>query len=131
MNAGDTPAKAFYNAIEEGALEKVKALLKDNPDLVFYNSGGMTPLHWAAKWGKSGVAAFLLASRADVNAKNNTNGYTSLHMAAFEGHGDVAKVLLANKADVNAKDHMGWTPLRAAGGRGHVTEVLREQGGHE
>jgi ankyrin repeat protein len=131
MNRGDTHLKSFFNAIEEGALEKVMVLLKENPDFVFSNAGGMTPLHWAAKWCHSGVAAFLLTKRAVVNAKNNANGYTPLHVAAFEGHGDMAKVFLANKADVDAKDHMGWTPLRAAGGRTHMAELLRRHRGHE
>jgi hypothetical protein len=123
--------KAFYNAIEEGSLEYVKALLKADPSLVFLNNGSMTPLHWAAYWGKKDVAAFLLTSKVEVNAKNG--GKTPLHEVADEGNGDaagVAKVLLANKADVNARDHEGWTPLHAAAAKGlaDVVEVLLANG---
>ena len=39
----------IHDAAAAGDLERVKALLKDNPDLVFSkDSGGQTPLHGAA-----------------------------------------------------------------------------------
>jgi ankyrin repeat protein len=78
------------------------------------------------------VAALLLASKAEVNAKAIA-GRTPLHLAAGGGHKDVAKLLLANKADVNAKDNGGQTPLHMAAQNGHkdVAELLRQHGGHE
>ena len=39
----------IHDAAEDGDLEKVKALLKANPDLVnSKDTNGMTPLHFAA-----------------------------------------------------------------------------------
>ena len=65
-----------------GDLEKVKALLKDNPDLVFSkDTNGWTPLHMAAYEGHKDVAELLLANKAEVNAKDNS-GVTPLHLAA-------------------------------------------------
>ena len=39
---------------------------------------GKTPLHWAALSGHKDVVELLLASKAEVNAKNN-DGQTPLH----------------------------------------------------
>jgi hypothetical protein len=95
----------IHDAARNGDLGKVKALLKDNPDLVFSKeSAGGTPLHGAAYRGHKDVVELLLASKADVNAKSK-NGWTPLHEAAANGYKDVAELLLANKADVNAKNY--------------------------
>jgi ankyrin repeat protein len=101
-------------AAESGNLEKVKALIKDNPDLASStNKNGWTALHFAAAAGHKDVAELLLANKADVNAKDK-DGATPLHTAAANDHKDVAELLLANKAEVNAKDNEGMTPLHAA-----------------
>jgi ankyrin repeat protein len=120
-------------AAESGDLEKVKALLKENHDLVFSrDTNGVTPLLWAAFKGHKDVAELLLANQAEVDATNNF-GATSLHLAAFKGHEDVAELLLADKADVNAKDNEGRTPLSYAGSEWHkeVAELLRQHGGKD
>ena len=121
------------DAAQNGDMEKVKTLLKDNPDLVSSkDKWGRTPLHWAAFGGHKDVATLLLASKAEVNAKAIA-GRTPLHLAAGRGHKDVVELLLACKADVNAKDNGGQTPLHLAAANGHkdVAELLRQHGGHE
>jgi ankyrin repeat protein len=52
----------------------------------------MTPLHFAAAYGHQNVVELLLASKADVNAKDN-NGWTPAHTAAAYGHKDLAELL--------------------------------------
>ena len=76
----------IHEAAQNGNLERVKELLKANPDLVFNkdNDKGGTPLHWAARSGCKDVAELLLANKADVNAGDNF-GSTPLHWAALGG----------------------------------------------
>ena len=127
----------IHDAASKGDLEKVKALLKDNPKVVFSlatnkDEEGSTPLHFAALKGHLDVVALLLASKADVNAKNN-EGSTPLHYAAVHDHKDVAELLLASKADVNAKNKYNDTPLHLAVAYRHegVSELLRQHGGND
>ncbi len=125
----------IHDAAENGDLEKVKALLKENPALVSdkdYGKSGSTPLHLAADKGFKDVAKLLLANKANVNATDQ-NDRTPLHHAAFEGQKNMAVLLLANKAEVNARDKYGLTPLRTALAKGHddVAELLRQHGGHK
>ena len=111
----------IQDAAKSGDLDKVKALLKANPDLIF--SRGITnadprlkdgtPLHIAALYGQKEVAKLLLANKTDVNAKDNY-GATPLLWAALQGHEDVAELLLASNADVNAEWKDGMTPLNFA-----------------
>jgi ankyrin repeat protein len=90
----------FRAAAANGNLAKVQSLLKDHPDLVFsHNNLGATALHWASANGHEDVARFLLANKANINARTN-DGHTPLHWAAWNGHKELAKLLLTNKADV-------------------------------
>jgi ankyrin repeat protein len=83
----------FQDAAGKGDLEKVQVLLKHNPDLVFsQDNTGNTPLHWAAAKGHKDLAQFLLANRADVNARNDS-GRTPLQLAASNGHPGVVQLL--------------------------------------
>ena len=51
---------SFLDAARDGDLEKVKALLTDNPDLVVRtNHFSVTPLHKAAFWGHKDVVELL------------------------------------------------------------------------
>jgi ankyrin repeat protein len=92
--AGDHSGRSeIHDAAKRGDLEKVKALLKDNPNLVSSrDTNGWMPLHAAASNGHKDVVELLLANKAEVNAKN-TNGATPLHLAASAGHKDVAELL--------------------------------------
>jgi ankyrin repeat protein len=121
----------IHDAVRNGDLKKVKALLKKDPDLVSSKEAarGFTPLHIAAANGYRDIAEFLLAHGADVNAKNN-DGWTPLYIAANYGQGDIAGLLLAGNADVNAKDEDGRAPLYIAVYEGHkdMAELLLTHG---
>jgi ankyrin repeat protein len=116
----------FHDAAESGNLEKVKALIKENPGLASSkeDTWGKTPLHYAAMRGHKDVVELLLANGADVNAEDNF-GETPLHCAA-DGNKDLVALLLSKGANVNATDRAGVTPLDIAASAGHkdVAELL-------
>ena len=94
----------IHDAAKNGDLEKVKTLLKDNPDLVFStNNVGLTPLHWAAFIGSKDMVELLLANKAMINAKSN-QGMTPLHLAIFNHQKEVVDLLLTNKAEITIHD---------------------------
>ena len=114
----------IFDATAGGSLEKIKSLLKENPDLFFAkDTNSFTPLHWAAMSGHGDLVEFLLANKADVNARDNI-GRSALHFAAQNGWADVVELLLTNKADINAKDSpSGIAPLHLAAFFGHTNVV--------
>lgn len=90
------------DAAMKGGLDKIKMLLKDNPEFIFSkDKDGCTPLLRAVWFDRKDMVELLLASKANVDAKD-VNGWTALHYAADDGKRDVAELLLAYKADVNA-----------------------------
>jgi ankyrin repeat protein len=118
--------QTLRDAAIAGDMEKVIALLKEHPDLIFSKDHafyGWTPLHLAAAYDHKGMAELLLALKADVNARDNIGG-TPLIYAADRGHKELAELLLANKADVNATDESeSFTPLHLAAHKGHKDMV--------
>jgi ankyrin repeat protein len=109
---------------EEKELQRLRAMLRDSPDLVNRAGGADTRLHQLAQQGKLRVAKFLLENKADVNAKNGT-GDTPLHLAASQGQKSMVELLLEHGADVNANSRNG-SPLHGAANRGYraVVELL-------
>jgi len=128
--------KAEYNiqdAATIGDLEKVKVMLKDDPDLVSSRDFvGDTALHWAVTKGRTDIVKLLLANKADVNAKTDNSGSTPLHMAVFSGHKNIVELLLAGGADVNGRCD-DETPLHVAESlhSEDIAELLRQHGGQE
>jgi hypothetical protein len=105
----------IFDAAKSGDLEKVKALLKDNPDLVFRKDIlGQTPLHLAAWNGHKDAVELLLVSKADVNAKDK-GGATPLFMAAWKGQKDVVELRM--DAALRSHGRAQRTSLRQATGR--------------
>jgi ankyrin repeat protein len=129
---GIARAGEIHDAAMYGDLDKVKALLNDNPNLVSsQDTNGCTPLYWAASAGHKDIAELLLAKGADVNAKGR-KGYTPLHEAAMSlfQSTNLVELLLAKGADVNARNDDGQTPLHLAAIWGHkdAVELLLAKG---
>jgi ankyrin repeat protein len=145
--ASNLQPPSIHNATREGDLEKVRSLLKADPNLVFSHSRsqdrflfGLTPLHLAAFMGLKAMVELLLANKAEVNAQASDGSvsnygsihqhvcgiFTPLHLAAGRGHKEVVELLLAKKADVHVIDKNGATPLFLAAFAGHegVVELL-------
>lgn len=115
----------IHQAAKDGDLEKVKALLKDHPNLVFTkDSDGRTALHFASYYGHNDVVELLLTNKAEIDAKDD-NGRTALHYASATGHKNTAELLLANGAELDLKDtENGDTPLHLAAIGDHKDVVI-------
>lgn len=120
-----------YEATWNGHFEKVKALLKEKPELISSkNADGDTLLFWAVISLNTNVVKLLIDNKADVNARND-NGMTPLIGTVEGGHYDKAdlqnaELLLAHGADVGATNNDGKTPLHyaAEGGYDELAELL-------
>ena len=123
---------SIHAAARMGMIEAVKQHLAAGADVNAKESGGATPLLFAAQGGHKEIAELLIAEGAEVNA-NDSTGYTPLHYAAARGHKETAELLIAKGADVNAKDNQGRTPLNKAifnkDFENEVADILRKHGG--
>ncbi|KAH8698203.1 hypothetical protein GQ44DRAFT_85149 [Phaeosphaeriaceae sp. PMI808] len=79
-----------------------------------------TPLGWAACYGLSNVAVFLVENGANIDTQDE-NGWAPLHIAAEHGHVNVIRKLLTPPITANraAKDKLGRYPLDLAEARGN------------
>src|SRR5262245_55027193 len=102
---------------EQREVQRIKALIQDSPDLINSpDQPGQTPLHKAAAAGQLVVARFLLANKADVNARLTKDGSaTPLILAARSGHKTMVELLLANGADVNASGSLSTGGTKRTG----------------
>lgn len=83
------------------------------------DQNGRTPLMWAAgPFGSKDLIRFLIAAKADVNARDN-NGRTALSFAAEQGNNSVTEELIRNGANIDLADNEGKTPLMWACEKGH------------
>jgi hypothetical protein len=118
-----------YSKYVSGFTAVAMALLEKGAEVNTMNSGGSTPLHYAAENGHVELAITLIQKGADVDAKN-MHGSTPLHTACADGRTEVAMVLLEEGANVNADTSSGRRPLHSAceGGHAEVAMVLLENG---
>lgn len=117
---GETP---LMIAAIRGSLLAVQALVKRGAAV---NRPGWTPLHYACSGPDNGVAAFLIAQGAEVNARSE-NGTTPLMMAARYGNTDVIPLLLKAGAEPRAANEQELTAADFAerGGRDVLAKELR------
>jgi ankyrin repeat protein len=100
------------------------------------DSGGLTPLLYAARENCLACVEVLLESKADINLQD-PDGVTPLHVAIMNANWDLAKRLIDAGADVNQWDIYGEAPLftainlrtRIDGGRGASIDPLNKTSG--
>jgi ankyrin repeat protein len=121
----------IIEAAKSGDAEKVKALLKANPELIgAVDSGiGATALHWALIYGKKEVVKAILAYDPDVNNTEAHDG-TTMHWAAHFDDAENIRWLLERGAKTDHINQYGRTPLLVAARRGciNVAKFLLERG---
>jgi ankyrin len=89
-SAASTP---LHDAVRAGNIEKVRELLKADPNAINSKNGeGMTPLHVAAAIGNADIAQLLLDNKADIHA-TDAKRYTPFNLAFNAGHKDVVSLL--------------------------------------
>ena len=102
------------------------------------DSGGLTPLLYAARENCMACIDVLLANGADID-RPDPDGVSPLHLAIMNANWDIAKRLIESGADVNQWDIFGEAPLftivgnytRRDGGRGTSIDPLPETEGIE
>jgi ankyrin repeat protein len=99
------------------------------------DSGGLTPLLYAARENCTACAEVLLKNGADIDLPD-PDGVSPLHVAVINANWDLARQLIAAGADVNQWDIFGEAPLFAAielrrrtdGGRASIDPLNKTDG---
>ena len=107
----EAPRSDIFCAAASGDCALLRALLAEGQDVNAREvpTHGMTPLHFAANWGRPEAVALLLEHGADMGSRTSLKfstgdaGETPLHMAAHKCRPRCITLLLAAGADVNAK----------------------------
>ena len=100
------------------------------------DSGGLTPLLYAARENCRACVDTLLKNKADINLPD-PDGVSPLLLAIMNANWDIAQQLIEAGADVNQWDMFGETPLftainlrtRADGGRGTSIDPMNNANG--
>ncbi|CAL4080805.1 unnamed protein product, partial [Meganyctiphanes norvegica] len=127
-SAMDSDERKLLNGVRKGQLEDVSSTL----DKVGVNTpiqpGGNTALHYAAIFGQSEIANYLIDNQANVDAQDNY-GNSPLHDAAIHDRPELAKLLLTRKAEKNIKNIWNENPLMTCtwANSPHVLKILLEK----
>ena len=96
-------ARQFIYAVFLANVQRVNAMLRDNPALVEERyARGDTALHHAARNGDLEIVEQLVGSGADVNVTSDP-GHFPLYCAAGHGHVETTKYLVEQGADLQAR----------------------------
>uniref|UniRef100_A0A670I4D2 [histone H3]-lysine(9) N-methyltransferase n=1 Tax=Podarcis muralis TaxID=64176 RepID=A0A670I4D2_PODMU len=136
----DDGSTCLHHAAKNGNVEMVSLLLSTGQvDVNAQDSGGWTPIIWAAEHKHIEVIRMLLTRGADVTLTDNEENIC-LHWASFTGSAEIAEVLLNAQCDLHAVNFHGDTPLHIAAresyhecvllflSRGADTEVRNKEG---
>lgn len=112
VDARSTTFTEIVKTIPTYANYGLQCVPRDECYITAVESGGFTPLLFAARVGDLASARLLVAAGADVN-ETAPDGASVLAVAALSGHGAVGAFLLDHGADPNAAEG-GYAPLHAA-----------------
>jgi ankyrin repeat protein len=116
----------LYEAVSEGAQEKVTNLLDKIKDIDIPNENGYTPLHWAVLMGQEEIVSILISRGARVNT-TLPNGYTPLHNAVYLGNRNIVQLLIDHGADIYVTNQQskGLLDLAVEWGKEEIIPLLK------
>jgi len=112
----------LVDAINNGDVAAVRALIKSGTDVNQRLGDGSTALLWAAHNSNVEIARALIAAKANVDAPNDF-GVTPLLEASRNGDAAMVDLLLRSGADAKRAHPEGETPLLSASRAGSVASV--------
>eukprot|EP00933_Yihiella_yeosuensis_P059123 TRINITY_DN6004_c1_g2_i1.p1 TRINITY_DN6004_c1_g2~~TRINITY_DN6004_c1_g2_i1.p1 ORF type:complete len:1131 (-),score=249.58 TRINITY_DN6004_c1_g2_i1:561-3953(-) len=117
----DAPSgTALMGATEVGETDIVEKLLEYSIDFdAPHHQSAQTPLHAAAKKGRSEAAQLLIGAGANADALDG-RGRVPLHWAAIGGHAQLVEIIIKQGVDVDYKDYEGLTPMMHAAVNGQL-----------
>ena len=119
---GAAAQSPFIEAVKQGDLAQVRALVDGGADIDVPEIDGTTALHWAVHQDDGDMAALLIRAGADVRAANRY-GVASIALASLNGSAPLLSRLLAAGADANRSQPEGETALMTAARTGRVEAV--------
>ncbi|KAJ3687192.1 hypothetical protein LUZ61_016356 [Rhynchospora tenuis] len=105
---GETP---LFRAAMGGHVVTARYLINHGANTVASDEEGLTPLHYAARYGQVPLLKFLLSLGVPVDVKVKHASGSPLIVAAIYGQESCMKVLLEHHADVNCAIINDCTPL--------------------
>lgn len=123
------PDAAWFDAVKQGDLEDVKAMVGKGQDLEAKDEDllGQTALGWAAFIGYEDMVRYLVEQGADIRATDRGDVYHSVKSAVLGGNVEVIAYLaekLGDEVDWDAREGDGET-LALAGGVLGRTEFVK------
>jgi ankyrin repeat protein len=110
------------DAVKQGNLAAVRALISQHADVNVAEADGMTALHWAVRADDVPTVQVLLRARANVKAVSRY-GVTPIILAAQNGDTALVDALLKAGADPNSALPEGETVLMTAARTGSASAV--------
>lgn len=107
----------LFNAIAQGNIPVVRALVEKYKGIDVRDREGNTPLLYATAIGNAQIVTMLVSMYADANV-HNVYLETPLHKAAASGRSDLVAMLLKADAGLDEQNQSGMTPLMVAAERG-------------
>ncbi|KAG7324667.1 hypothetical protein KOW79_012683 [Hemibagrus wyckioides] len=110
----------LHHAAKLGNLEIITLLLNTGQvDINAQDSGGWTPIIWAAEHKHTDVIRALLNRGADVTLKDKEMN-VCVHWASFAGSAEIAELVLNAGCPLSSVNLHGDTPLHIAAREGHI-----------
>lgn len=120
---GDVMGRTLLHyAAAEG--NEYKATFKSIASSNVMDIRGLTPLHYACKYGHTEMAELLVGKGAKVDVQDY-DGLSPLHLAALNDHYEVVEKLIKLGGSTRLRDNYGRLPIHCSAMEGHVPLVRR------